>query len=99
MVQDSPDPELTTGFIKKERFKSNDKCRDGVCLPSPEWELVPQERSLGAEGSTSQSTGTDSWNHNWACVLEAKGSIWFIQGYELYDIWRGLIVKDKVLYR
>ena len=30
MVQDSPDPELTVGFIKKERFKFNLKCRDGV---------------------------------------------------------------------
>ena len=55
MVQDSPDPALTTGFIKKDCFKSNLKCRDGVCLPYPEWELFPQERSLVAKGSTSQT--------------------------------------------
>ena len=38
----------------------NLKCREGVCLPSPEWELLPQQRSLVAEVSTSHSTLTDS---------------------------------------
>ena len=72
MVQDSPDPFLTIGIIKKERFKSNFKCRDGVCLPNPEWELAPQERSLLAEVSTSPSTLTDSRNHKRIFMLGAQ---------------------------
>ena len=81
---------------KKERFKLNLKCRDGVWLQNREWELVPKERSLVAEGSTSHPTPTDSRNHRRSCVLGAKWSIWIIWGYELFDIWRGLIVKGFI---
>ena len=45
-TESSSDPALTIGFLKKEHLQSHLKCRDGVCLPKPEWELVPEERSL-----------------------------------------------------
>lgn len=38
----SPDPALSVGFIKQTGFEPNLKGREGVCLPNPKWELVPQ---------------------------------------------------------
>lgn len=49
----SPDSALTTGFIKNDRFKTNLKSRDGVCLTNPNWELVSNESSMISEGSAS----------------------------------------------
>ena len=54
---------LTISFIEEDSFKFTLKNGDGVCLPNPDWELVPQERSLVAEGSGSHSTFRDSGNH------------------------------------
>ena len=54
---------LTISFIKKESFKPTLKCREGVCPPGQIWKMVPQERSLIAEGSTSCSTFRDTRNH------------------------------------
>ena len=61
MVQDSPDPALTISFIKVWSLTLYVEMVSA--LLNPEWELVPQERSLVAEGSTSCSTLTDSRNH------------------------------------
>uniref|UniRef100_A0A8D0DCB8 Arrestin beta 2 n=1 Tax=Sander lucioperca TaxID=283035 RepID=A0A8D0DCB8_SANLU len=54
---------LTISFIKDDGFQFILKCGDGVSPPNPSWELVPQERSLVAEGSGSDSTFRDSRNH------------------------------------
>ena len=51
MGQDIPEPALTISFTKQDSFKPDLKGREGVCLPNTHWELVPQERSLIAEGS------------------------------------------------
>lgn len=45
-------------LIKKKCLKPNLKSRDDVCWLHPNWELVPEERSLKAEGSASHSTFT-----------------------------------------
>ena len=102
MVQDSSDPALTIGFIKKECFKFNLRYRDGVCLPNPEWELVPQERSLLAEGSTSHSTLIDSWNHKRACTW-VRSDLWGQYSamssviHEGAWLWRASYVRSRIL--
>jgi len=68
MGQDIPEPALTISFTKQDSFKPDLKGREGVCLPNPHWELVPQERSLIAEGSAPHSTLTNSGNHKLTCI-------------------------------
>jgi len=63
MGQDIPEPALTISFIKEDSFKPDLKAREGVCLPDPQWELVPQERRLTAEGSAPHSALRNSRNH------------------------------------
>ena len=41
-VSGSPEPSLTTSFIKKESFEPDLKGREGVCFPDIYWQLVPQ---------------------------------------------------------
>uniref|UniRef100_A0A668W4Q5 RCK N-terminal domain-containing protein n=1 Tax=Oreochromis aureus TaxID=47969 RepID=A0A668W4Q5_OREAU len=62
-VSVSPNTALTRCIIKKESFNPNIKIREGVCLPNPNWELVPQIRGLKAEGSASRSTFKYPRNH------------------------------------
>jgi len=68
MVQDIPEPALTISFIKEDSLKPDLKAREGVCLPNPNWGLVPQERSLIAEGSAPHSALRNSTNHKLACI-------------------------------
>jgi len=53
LVQGKREPALTINVIKKESLKSSVKCGDGVCLPDHNRKMIPQERSLIAEGSGS----------------------------------------------
>ena len=69
--QDRPGPALTISFIKEEGFKPTFKRRDGVCLLNWNWEMIPQERSLTAEGSGSYSAiGTTSKPEFWEYMLQ-----------------------------
>ena len=44
-----------------------------VSAPGPKQDMIPQERSLIAEGSDSNSTG-DSRNHKLACIMGVQCS-------------------------
>ena len=49
MAQANAEPVLTISYIKEEEFKTTLKCAEGVCLPDPNWKMVPQQRSLITE--------------------------------------------------
>lgn len=48
----SSGPAITISFIKKKHFKSNLKSRDDASIHKSSWELVTQERSLIADGTS-----------------------------------------------
>lgn len=50
-------------MIKSERFKPNLRHGEGACLLDSNWELLPQEKGLTAEGSASYPTSRNSLNH------------------------------------
>ena len=63
MTMDQPLPALNISFIKKEGFKPALKHREGVYTTDSNWELVPENRGLIAEGSASQITFRNPKNY------------------------------------
>ncbi len=87
MVQSSPEPDQTISFIKEESFKPTLKCKEGVCPPNQNWDLIPQDKSLIAEGSGSHTTFGDSRNHKKPCALGVQHSCEAIGNYR-YEFFK-----------
>ena len=51
MARTNAEQVLTIIYIKEEGFKPTLKHGEGVCLPDPNWNMVPQQRSLITESS------------------------------------------------
>ena len=58
-----PVPDLTVIFVKKEGFKPFLNHREGDCPKNWNWELVPENRGLIAEGPASQAAFRDPRNY------------------------------------